>query len=273
MIQEKARQLADDSQFKASNWWLTKFLKRNSLTLRSYTGESKSVKPEIVDNFKQRIADIMIDYMGEDIFNCDETGFQYKSTRSKTYMPVGSDSHWIKKDKARLSILFTVNYSGDKLEPLFIGKSKKPRCFNNCDQSELGILYYAQSSAWMDEAIFKQYLQSWDSMLASEDTQILLLLDNFSGHFTDYDCDNIRLYYFPPNTTSELQPLDAGIISSFKQGYKQRLTKSALESIENGDLESYCQNITVLDAIKLAQIAWNDVCQQTIVNCWKHCGY
>lgn len=47
---------------------------------------------------------------------------------------------------------------------------------------------------------------------------ILLLLDNASTHQLEDNeqLSNIKLHFLPPNTTAHLQPLDQGIIYSFK---------------------------------------------------------
>ena len=47
---------------------------------------------------------------------------------------------------------------------------------------------------------------------------ILLLLDNVSTHRLDDNeqLSNAKLHFLPPNTTAHLQPLDQGIIYSFK---------------------------------------------------------
>jgi len=50
-------------------------------------------------------------------------------------------------------------------------------------------------------------------------------LSNQSGaedqYSKSYKLKNVMLYYLPPNTTALLQPMDAGIIHSFKANYKK----------------------------------------------------
>jgi len=47
--------------------------------------------------------------------------------------------------------------------------------------------------------------------------KILLLVDNAPTHnLLDIELTNVVIHYLPPNTTAFLQPLDAGIIHSFK---------------------------------------------------------
>ena len=60
-----------------------------------------------------------------------------------------------------------------------------------------------------------------DKAMKNQNRNILLLLDNFSGHFPEkYELTNVELLYLAPNTTSIMQPLDAGIIRSFKVHFK-----------------------------------------------------
>jgi len=45
---------------------------------------------------------------------------------------------------------------------------------------------------------------------------------------------NIELIYLPPNTTAHLQPMDAGIIHSFKAKYKQEFCKHLIRQFDSG---------------------------------------
>jgi len=63
--------------------------------------------------------------------------------------------------------------------------------------------------------------------------KILLLLDNASSHGDEDEVKALGLKYvtvhfLPPNTTSRLQPVDAGIILNFKKEYKKRFMKLLL---------------------------------------------
>jgi hypothetical protein len=51
-----------------------------------------------------------------------------------------------------------------------------------------------------------------------QNRNILLLADNTPTHLMDETVllSNIKVHFLPPNTTAHLQPLDAGIINSFK---------------------------------------------------------
>jgi hypothetical protein len=56
------------------------------------------------------------------------------------------------------------------------------------------------------------------------DFKFLLLVDNAPGHhlhISDID-DSINVMFLPPNTTSLIQPMDEGVIATFKSYYLQK---------------------------------------------------
>ena len=69
--------------------------------------------------------------------------------------------------------------------------------------------------------------------MANKGQKVLLLLDNVSSHFPDIELRSVRLHYLPPNTTSHLQPLDAGIIKTFKSWYRRFQVEHLIHKLEN----------------------------------------
>ena len=55
-----------------------------------------------------------------------------------------------------------------------------------------------------------------------EQREIILFLDNAGCHPVSLQemFSNIKVVFLPPNTTSRLQPIDAGVIKNFKVRYK-----------------------------------------------------
>lgn len=124
-----------------------------------------------------------------------------------------------KKSKNRVTIALTCNASGDhKLPPLFIHKSKTPRVLRGIDKDGLPVWYYWNRTAWMQASVWYDYLKKVNEMMRRQNRNILLLADNAPTHIINENLPltNINLHFLPPNTTSHLQPLDAGIINSFK---------------------------------------------------------
>jgi hypothetical protein len=64
-------------------------------------------------------------------------------------------------------------------------------------------------------------------------------MDNFSGHELAVQLvgglqglSNVRIAWLPPNTTTEWQPMDQGIIASFKLQYRRLWVESKLREYE-----------------------------------------
>ena len=80
-------------------------------------------------------------------------------------------------------------------------------------------------------------------------------------------------YFLPKNTTSRLQPLDAGIIQNFKVKYRRGLVKYVLAGInEYSSATQIIKDVNILMAIWWAQEAWYEVTGMTIKNCFDKCG-
>ena len=77
--------------------------------------------------------------------------------------------------------------------------------------------------------------------------------------------------FLPPNTTSHLQPLDAGIIASFKNHYKRNFCRHMLNLFEDGK-DIHKEKINIKEAIDYLVDAWKQVTEETIHNCWKKTG-
>ncbi|KAF0694613.1 Aste57867_14530 [Aphanomyces stellatus] len=114
-----------------------------------------------------------------------------------------------------------------------------------------------------------------------QDRRILLLLDNASSHqVVRADISHVRVLMLPPNTTSVLQPMDAGVISTFKSYYRRHQLNHAIEIIDNitaGAVVTAQQRknpyaVDVLQAMMWATQAWIEVSATTIRSCWAHTG-
>ena len=103
----------------------------------------------------------------------------------------------------------------------------------------------------------------------AQNKKVLLLLDNAPVHkISPSGYSHLDIEFLPPKTTSEIQPLDAGIISSYKRRYRAALVARQLRAVEA--MKEF--QFTLLDAILLSATAWNEVTASTIQNCWRHAG-
>jgi len=81
ILQMKARDFArrflEESDFKASKSWLTKFKRRHNLHQVRMQGEANSAPLEILPEARQRLQEIIKKYDLDDVFNADETALFY----------------------------------------------------------------------------------------------------------------------------------------------------------------------------------------------------
>ena len=74
----------------------------------------------------------------------------------------------------------------------------------------------------------------------------------------------------PLNTTPKLQPLDQGVIRSFKAGYPKELVQNLISAVEGGEK---LPSITVMDAMRMVQTMLVAVTEKTIKNCLNKAGF
>ncbi|EJC97600.1 CENP-B/ARS binding protein-like protein, partial [Fomitiporia mediterranea MF3/22] len=232
-------------------------------------GEAASVDQAQVAEERVRITKILSQYKPEDQYNFDETGlFAYAPPDRGLALRQMSGR---KANRFRITIGLCCNADGsDKRDLFIIGKSRKPRCFNSQSPTTKGFYYRANQSAWMTSFLFQEWLQNFDLAMQREGRYVILLLDNFSAHRVPYQPTHIHLEFFAPNMTPFIQPLDAGIIRTFKALYRRAFCKRAVDLDEAGERDIY--KINLLEAMLMTNSAWDRVDASTIRNCWKHSG-
>lgn len=269
ILQNQAEKFATDlgmTDFKCSNGWLGRFKKRHNISCGKVTGEANSVDYLQVNNWLDDVWNkVKNDYKENDVFNIDETGVFYNLMPDKTLKFKGEKCIGGKLSKERVTVLIGANMTGtEKRKLLVIGKSKQPRCFKHV--KTLPVKYEGNKRAWMTSELFSKELRSWDATLRKKNRKILVLVDNCPAHCKIENLTNINLMFLPPNVTSVLQPMDQGIIRSFKCHFRKLLILKFIEHSENKN------KISVLQAIRFMAEAWNAVTEETIKNCFKKSG-
>ncbi|XP_029657980.1 tigger transposable element-derived protein 6-like [Octopus sinensis] len=158
----------------------------------------------------------------------------------------------------------------DKRTPLMIWQFKKPRCFKNLNVDEY-LQYRNSSKAWMNMEIFNEWLYNWNKTLKQKQKKILLVVDHCPSHRITIELSMIEVLYLPKNTTTVLQPMDQGIIRSFKSHFNKFKFKHIIEQINYGDATIECyKKLTLKDAVLFSYLAWKDVSVDTISKCFQH---
>ncbi len=241
----------------------------------SVLGESNDVDQAVVEEFRSNFESYVDGFRPENIFNADECGLFFKALPNRSLVIKGDKCKSGKQSKVRVSILLAASATGEKLKPFVIGKSMKPRCFKNIKTKDLPVTYTANKKAWMTSKLFEDWVASVNEEMEKKNRSILLVVDNCPAHPEIPEMSNLTLKFLPPNTTSELQPMDRGIIKNFKMFYRKLLLRMVVSKSDvDGQSASVIANaVTVLDAIKWISEAWNCVTDCTIKNCFRKAGF
>ncbi|XP_065662532.1 tigger transposable element-derived protein 4-like [Hydra vulgaris] len=117
--------------------------------------------------------------------------------------------------------------------------------------------------------LFTEWVMKLDSFFRAQDKKVALLVDNCSAHPHIEGLSNISLIFFPPNTTSVLQPMDQGVIRSLKAHYRHKIVRLCIKAVENNEP---MPKISILQAMKDLVSSWNAVSKENVINCFKKAG-
>ena len=118
-----------------------------------------------------------------------------------------------KKSKQRLSVAFSVNAAGEKVDrPIVIWKSKVPRCHKKLQDPSYpaNVHYFSNPKSWMTSEVMEAVLARFNRKLVLDNRKVILFLDNATCHPESVigQFSQIKIIFLPKNTTLRLQPLD-----------------------------------------------------------------
>lgn len=276
LLCEKAKQFAfalgvDETEFKATSGWLRSFKQRHGIVFKTVAGEGADAPYDLVENWREsKLLRVLHEYRPEDTFNADETALFYELLPQKTLCEKTDRCKGGKRSKQRLTVLLCCNAAGtEKLKPLVIGRSAKPRCFKGV--RSLPADYVANKKAWMTADLFQTWLLQLEKTMRLQNRKIALLIDNCAAHNKIPVLNHVEVIFLPPNCTSVLQPLDQGIIRSLKARYRTRILQRILLNLQHNTEKP--TRINVRQAIEMVTGAWWNVPADVVRNCWRSAGF
>ena len=132
LIKEKALIMSVEmglDDFIASNGWLHRWQQRYNIGSNVLSGDRAEVDEETVNDWSKRLPLVCEGYELNNIFNCDETGLYWRALPSRSMIRKGNDPAGVKTSKDRFTLMLCCSATGEKLQPLMIGKAAKPRAF------------------------------------------------------------------------------------------------------------------------------------------------
>ena len=248
--------------------WLSRWIHRYGIKLKSIHGESAECdvvrKREWLNGI---FSDITRRYNPKDIFNADEAGLFIEQITRKSYCHAGEKPQGGKIGKRRVTILLAASMVGEKFRCVIISSQQYPTAVMQYDIRPYD--YFAQQNQWMDLTTFEAILDLWNGRLKISGRKIALIVDGATVHRTEKTYSNISLFFLPPSQTAILQPLDQGVIRSFKSIYRTLLFDFTVEKRMKGGKGSF--RLTTF--IRMICRAWARVKTDTICNCFRSAGW
>ncbi|KAF0700831.1 Aste57867_8630 [Aphanomyces stellatus] len=237
-----------ETEFLASWHWRRGFMRRFDLSSRCRTRAGQDTQGDgdsALEDFSRRVRDFMAANDIDVVYNADQTGVNYEYLPTKTLNARGERTVWMRcggQTKERATAMVLGDSNGNKY-PLFVvlktASSKiKAVVQENLTtrhgfgktvwkkveplQSELGCEIYGNPSAWWNSGLSIAFLgYHFAGRPDRSSKKILLLWDDFSGHFSDdvvaYTKElNVELLKIPPRFTWTCQPADVAWIRPMK---------------------------------------------------------
>uniref|UniRef100_U9SWB4 HTH CENPB-type domain-containing protein n=1 Tax=Rhizophagus irregularis (strain DAOM 181602 / DAOM 197198 / MUCL 43194) TaxID=747089 RepID=U9SWB4_RHIID len=206
--------------------------KEKQLTTEITKSEAKHHKPVTVPVLELALKEFVLCYQHKTILSDAILIEKAKILASELEVPQGMlqfSKGWLQKFKEHSANENAI------AEALLLLQNKcaeyPPDRIYNMD--ETGLFYRLESDrilatksnakAWILTTLFQEWLQEFNYQVSIKHNKqrILLLLDNCKSYKIDtLVLENVEVCFLLPNTTSKLQPMDSGIIMSFKKHYR-----------------------------------------------------
>ncbi|XP_036599095.1 tigger transposable element-derived protein 1-like [Trichosurus vulpecula] len=295
-IQEKAKSLFQDLKreqgpsaeaetFGASRGWFTRFKARHSLPHLGTSSETVSTDREAAAKYPEVLRRVIEEggYTPQQVFNVDETELFWKRLPDRTFISAEEKTaSGFKVARDLLTLLLGGNAAGDfKLKPLLVYHSESPRALKGFSKPNLPVIWRSHKKAWVTMSLFQEWFVHFfcpaiEKYCAQNNlpNKALLILDSAPGHPGNLDdlCDNVRVEYLPKNTTALIQPMNQGVIATFKACYLRRIFHLLLQRVnrdDRGTIREFWRNYNILNAVYNVAESWEELEAATMNSGWK----
>ncbi|KAE9039368.1 hypothetical protein PR003_g18894 [Phytophthora rubi] len=294
--------------FSASWQWRRSFTRRHRLSFRAKTrhGQETPRDAELrAQEFANKVRHRAYIEGVTRIYNADQTGIFLDMLPKTTLASTNARTVWVKsskKDKERITAMLLGDSDGNKYTPFVMLKSKPSKVPDvraenervrhgfgrhvwkevEALQQQHDVQIYGNESAWWTGNMTMEFLRYHFGDRDLSSPRVMLLLDDFSGHWVDGVDEyarslNILLEKVPPGLTWLSQPADAVWIKPMKdrlRGYRVHYLREQLQEFAvHADSETFKvkapQRCTIVEWVVRA---WEGLPRTTIAAGFRKCA-
>lgn len=287
MIRMEAKKIAKTklkiTDFKGSDQWCNRFMKRHRLSVRATT----SVGQKLPIDWEEKIASFKLfvnnyvksGIVSQQIGNMDEIPVSFDMVGSHTVDNTGAQDIKISTtghEKSNFTVILCVTADGGKCAPLVIFKRKTmPK-----EEFPKGVVVKVNEKGWINQFIMNEWLDEvWrtrKNALFTSNTKSLLIWDSASAHITENVKSVVqrysRLAVIPGGLTKKLQPLDLTVNKSFKSKLKDKWEKWMSEGMHSFTKNGTQRRAKYSEICKWIKECWDEITIDCIKNGFRKAG-
>nr|XP_031850389.1 tigger transposable element-derived protein 1-like [Nomia melanderi] len=251
-------------------------IKQTALKIYKYLKEhgESSVNPDFVASKEEQ------GYTAHQVFNANETGLWWKKMPNRTFISKKEKTaSGFKVSEDRITLLLCSNASGDFMtKPLLVYRSLNPCALRGINKNTLPVYWKTNPRAWVTRDLFRDwflncFVPEVENYLKQKNLSFkaLLLLNDAPNHPQDLSHPNVKIVFLPPKTTSLLQPLDQGIIYTFKTYYIRKSLQWILDITNSKSInvmEAWKQ-FSIKHCIEIISLSLKELKISMLNACWK----
>ena len=292
------------ADFRVTPGWVNETLRRYDRNDMRFDGDDDLAETEresVMTQWRKELEDIIEDknLTLDDVYNADQSNLFYQKLPSAIFIDQEAKKQYegakAMKDKNSVTIMICTSASGCKVPLAIAGREKKPECFRLTEDGRTPpISYTYQSNGWFDRNATLWWITNvfWPHHRRTRgDVPALLLLDECSAHEVDMTKipAKLTIKFLPSRVVHRHQPLDMGVMSAIRVGYKHMLLRCLLKlfDVEGGyelaaeqrkTLPKGCKGLYygtkphILDAMNILRDLWDEETrysrEEGIQRCW-----
>ncbi|KAI9912922.1 hypothetical protein PsorP6_005591 [Peronosclerospora sorghi] len=235
------------TDFKASNGWLHRYMQRRRMRSLPKMKHEPTHGAMLTDKMNaddrvQRVRELLLTVSPSCIWNLDEITLRHRSTSMKLDSIVNMDARSLE----RISIAVAMSATGEKLYLQVVGKDPRPESLHDIDPlTSFGIQYRDNGRAAHDVHATSDFLHAMNHEAKMRKQVWYLVLDTCTAHVaaanalqssgsiqTGFIFESIVLLFMPTGPLSDAQPLQQGILRSFKLRFRHEMLETLLHEHE-----------------------------------------